>query len=636
MPARGLPEGGEGALSTYIQPWIAFAESKYRKRNTRIHEVIERRTRRKEPRIPKAYAKTAFIYKSSMLKDLLRRGQSIIGSELPEPTCIPLKPGPVAAKAAAKKAMWLKEAMVQMDRGINVWGQITDADPADGMAVWKVETRLDEYSPERGYEDENDEAAEGAEGAARKPESTKNYAKRLDTAHKQFFPFVRTHVPSASYYPIAWDSKGVSEVLEITYREAYPLFQQYDLYRESGKKNSIKQRLGEIRSDYPEAQPQDTVRYVEWWNRTHWACFVESVLVDWGEHNTGRPPYFCAQFSPTSMHDPAYDTEGLGDTIIPLQDLEDSFVSSMMSWIMRHGFPALTLKPVGPDVPPVQVQDQVVKLISGEISVPPPGYELVYATPPEMSGDVAQFLTYIVDRMDKVSLSKILFGEAADISGPAASSLIALAHAIFGPAVKDLGRAMDETAAYVLEIIDTVIGSPVPLWLASGGDGSGEWVALGPKDIDGYYRVHYTLAPVIPMERMQKAIFIANAMQLGGVDINYYRTEGLGITDPEDMDVKIRVQEYRKRPEYTGILMEEFQKRVRGRPPGPPPGQGTPANQPVGPGGPGQPQMAAIQQAPLPGMESVAPGAGTNVPPPGTVGPDLRQGAPPAGPPQYA
>ena len=43
MPARGLPEGGEGALSTYIQPWIAFAESKYRKRNTRIHEVIERR-----------------------------------------------------------------------------------------------------------------------------------------------------------------------------------------------------------------------------------------------------------------------------------------------------------------------------------------------------------------------------------------------------------------------------------------------------------------------------------------------------------------------------------------------------------------------------------------------------------------
>ena len=606
MPSRGLPEGGETGLSAYIQPLVSFVESKYRDRNKRIQDVIDRRTRRKEPRIPKAYAKTAFVYKSSILKDLLRRGSSIIGAAPPEPLCIPLKPGPVAAKVAAKKSLWLTEAAIQMDRGINVWGQITDACPADGMAVWKVELKLDDYSPQRGDE-----------------ENAKSYTKRLDTAHKANFPFVRTHIPSASYYPVAWDNKGVSEVLEITFREALPLFQQYSLTRVSGKGKEL-QRLGEIRSDTPLAQPRDTTRYIEWWNRTHWAVFVENVLVDYGEHNTGRPPYFMAQFSPTSIHDPAYETEGLGDTIIPLQDLEDSFVSSMMSWIMRHGFPPLTLEPVGPDVPPVQIQDEVVKLISGEISVPPPGYKLVYASPPEMSGDVDKFLDYIVERMDKVSLAKILFGEAADISGPAASSLIALAHAIFGSAVKDLARAMDETGAYILEIVDRVIAAPVPLWIASGEDGSGEWVELGPKDIEGYYRVHYTLEPVVPMERMQKAIFLGNAMQMGGVDINYYRTEGLGLKDPEDMDEKIRVQEYRKRPEYTGIIMEEFQRRIRGKMPQPQ-GQGTPPNMPVGPGGPGQPQMAGVAQAPLPGMESVAPGGGTNIPAPPTVGPDLRQ-----------
>ena len=128
-----------------------------------------------------------------------------------------MKIGPQAADNASKREKWLAASYRKMDRGKNIYARITDALVADGEATWKVYCKIHRWHVERG-----EYAAE-------------EYLNKVAETRRTHFPFAWEHVASTTYYPLAWDEEGLSEVLEITEREAFPLLHQYHLGRTGGR-----------------------------------------------------------------------------------------------------------------------------------------------------------------------------------------------------------------------------------------------------------------------------------------------------------------------------------------------------------------------------------------------------------------
>ena len=567
----------------YILEARNYVERRFEGRNTRIDNVFQRRHQLKEPWVADAFKKYHIDYRSPLVKDTIRRAQSIISSSFPIPHVIPVKAGVKAQDNASKRERWLATAYLKMDRGKNVWNRIIDSLVADGEAVWKVYLRTHRWSISQGDSSDDD------------------YLDKITKARRAHFPFGWDHVPTSTYYPLSSDNDGLAEVLEITRREAFPLFSQYDL--KQGPNGGIFQieNIGNVMvsggNDWNGIP--DTVEFIEYWNRTHYYYIVEGVIVESGEHNYGRPPYFHAQFNLTSSHDPKYETEGIADVMLRVQDAEDTFMTTLLVWLMLNGQPTARLRPVDGDVDPYSTDD-IVNMEPGEMFSGPPGTFPEWVPAPSVSGDFHNVLDKLNQVSDRVALAPILYGEQRDISGPTSTNMITVAKSVFGPGVASIARQFDEMAAFIQESIENHprLGVPVPVWFED--KHGGVHLELGPDDIDGYWEVEHAVRPSIPLEKMQKQSQMAQAVQMGAIDMDYYREEAMELSDPVEMDRRVTVQELRKQPEYRAMLLGELSrlrlKNLRQR------GESASEKPMVGPGGPGVPQVAGVQQQLMPGF----------------------------------
>ncbi|HYE76681.1 MAG TPA: hypothetical protein VEI97_01715, partial [bacterium] len=169
----------------------------------------------------------------------------------------------------------------------------------------------------------------------------------------------------------------------------------------------------------------------------------------------------------------------------------------------------------------------------------------------------------------------------------------------FDPGAKSMAQAFDEMAAWMLEMVERRIKAPVPVWYGNLKKKQGEWLELDPREIEGVYRVQHVIEPVIPLERQQKAMLLADAQARGAVDMNTYREDGLGIDDPERMEDKVLIEIGLNRPETWEIIMANVRRETGHEVPNE---QAVPqgALPPTGP--PLTTQMAGIQQPLQPGI----------------------------------
>ena len=567
----------------YILEARKYVERKYGGRNERIQGVFDRRYQLHEPFVAEAFKKYGIDYRSPLVRDTIRRAQSIISASFPIPHVIPVKTGIRAQDNASKREKWLATAYSKMDRGRNVFSRIIDALVADGEAVWKVYLRTHRWSIDPKHD-----------------ESDNDFLNRVEETRRAHFPFAWDHVLTTTYYPLSSDNDGVAEVMEITRREAFPVFEQYNLRQRSDGSIYQLENIGDVVSDNDMGTYPDSVQFIEYWNRTHYYYMVDDFVVEEGEHNYGRPPYFHATFNLTSSHDPKYATEGIADVMLRVQDAEDTFVTTLLVWLLLNGQPAARLRPVGDDVDPYET-DEEVRMEPGEMFSGPVGTFPEWVPAPSVSGDFHRALDKLNQVSDRVSLAPILYGEQRDISGPTSTNMITVAKSVFGPAVQSIAHQFDEMAAFMQELIETHerLGVPVPVWYED--KTGGVHLELGPNDIDGYYEVEHRVRPSIPMEKAQKAVQLAQAVQMGAVDMDYYREEAMELTDPVEMDRRVTVQDLRKQPEYRNMLMGELARlrlrklKLRGEAP-----QEKPM---VGPGGPMAPQVQGVQAPTLPGFD---------------------------------
>ena len=626
MAATGAPTQAE------IKTILTRAKSRYDGRNARIKAVQDHRWNLTGPTIPKAFRKTTKEARLPYVRDLLKRGQAILGSQLPKPKVEPQSRKPGDVKNASKRERYLASSYRRMDPKGLTFHNITDALCADGEAVWKLSLRMSEWAGE-----ERDSAGD---------EEDETYLARVGKIHREHYPICWEHVDTQTFYPIRQDHDGFIETVEISTRETYAVLDELGVKYEYENGKYRLEDLGPVISPaasmadpIPTVNLTDTCEYSEHYNMDHVTYSVDGVKIKSEKHPFRRPPYYNPLFSPTSAKDPQYRTEGLADGILQLQDHLEWITTIRLNWASLTGFPTGRIVPVTEDAT-LAGTEQSNKVVweQGGIVKAPDGFKFEWVPTPGTGQELGVLQDFFKDLTDDVSLAPILYGEAqGDLSGPAAQSLIAMARAIFGPASDNLQTEFNRMASDIQWLIENVIKDDVPVFEKAGKTATekkahpGGWIELGPDDIDGYYEVEHEMAPVVAIERMSKAIWLADAWARGGVDAEYYREEGLGINDPEEMDRRVRTEKLRDSQPYTDALIMKFMERVSSM--APPqaqpqlqqmlqPGQpgAPPAGIPVQPGGPGIPMVAGVGDSMQPGMPGPIGGAMAQMPsttPPG-------------------
>lgn len=587
MPTTGLPKGD---FAEYVTSRKKRLQERWKPRNQKIDEVWARRRNERAPYVPEGFRETTQEFHAPFVRDLIRRSQAIIGDRPPSPTVIPLKVGPEAQANADKRELFLIAARRRMLQREDTWGMITDAFANDAEATWMIGVHLQPWGKAQG-EDESDE----------------EFNTRTESLRRQKFPFRWEHIPSKSYLPDRFDDDGLGECQVVTSHDAIEIAEKYDLHPEKGKLVKGGKEVGAIvESDYP-----GSCEVIRWYNRTHFATLVDDEVVEGpDEHDLGRPPIFHATFSTTSSKDPGFLTEGLADSILELQDKIENFFTAIENYIWESAFPAYQVRPVSEDaIPQYQTtgKKEIKKRPGKAIENLPYGHVLEPVTMPPIGPDLRVMLDFLSTTLDRVSLARILYAELqGDTSGPVATSLIAMAKSIFGPGLTNLARAMDETDAFMQEMIEKKIKHPVPVWLEYEKiDGeitrrvTSDWMELTPEDIDGYYAVENKLAPIIPLEQQQRIIQLTDGMERSLVTQRRVLEEGYLINAPEKELEAVEVEKYANLEMYKQMVFAEFQRRI---------GQnqeavssGSAPVPPVGPGGP-VPQLAGVQQVLQPGF----------------------------------
>jgi hypothetical protein len=568
---------------SYVMTLASQQKVKMQGRNFKIRDLYDHRYGRHTVAVPDAFKATAAEYKSPLIGDLIDRAVAIT-HDFPRPSVTPRKRlGPRAQENASLREKWAIGWLTRANRTKDVWGMIRDSTYSEGAGVWKVLFREHYWT---------------SYGLRRHDESAQEYNSRVQEHREQHFPFVWEHVETSSFYPVAEDEDGLCEALEITRRETLPMMKRYGLSYTS-KDGFYKAGVGMVLNE-PGAWGAlpDTVEFMEYWDREVFCYIVAGVIVKAGYHDYGRPPYFYAMAVTTGSKNPTDQYTSPATKLIPIQDIQDSFATIRMNWAYINGFPAARLVPVNDEIA-MDVPDVTsIKYVPGETIQAPAGYRWEWAPAPPVGEDLRFMSEWMEAQADKYSLAPILHGSLlSGVSGVATLQAVTLAKSLFAPGLGNLARAMNETMAFVLYMIEHVIECPVPLYY----QGDGKWLELGPRDIDGYYEFNFQIEPTIMQERIAKTQWLADLEARGFVTALRVLEEGAGIHDPEEELAAVDLQRFRQRGDYQNGVMQEAMRQLELEgfftPPQPTPEQQ--AAVPVSSAGPGIPQQAGIGQ-PMP------------------------------------
>jgi hypothetical protein len=576
----------------------AWAQRQYSKRNEQINDNRKHRLRLVEPYVPEKAKKLTNIVtpKIPLVWDMARRSQGLWAADLPIPHRAAIDPSDDEELKANSR---IEQGLMGLYQGLlgPIYGQITDAFPNDGQGVWKVMLKRDRWLVE---------PQEGESG-----EDYDKRKKRHRYNHKSL-PFWAEHVDTTSYFPRSWDEEGLCEVLEITYRDRLSVYNKYGL--DPSHKASPYSK-GKAFAGIT-GRSADTCEFLEYWTRDYFVYVVDGQEVRRERHNYGRVPYYDPEFASTSMHELEYQTESVTNTLCNLEDQLNSLVAMQTHGAFWNYFPQFQLSARDPEAVPLSGEEKMDAEPLGTLGITP-GYEWKALSWP-LGREATELREFILRMAQDITLAPILQGNMErQMSSPAITSMIATAKSIFGIAAINFRLQWNSMAAWILEMVETELKEPVPVqWHGElAGKKGRRMVEIDPKDIMGYYAVDHEISPITFIERAQKAQLLADAHTRKAVSMRYYQEEGLGLQAPEQMQMEVMVEELAASGEYKGVLLQDFldwlqmDEEVWA--------QGTPENMPLAAAGAGMPLVEGVG-APLDGQMIT--------PPPGTQGPDMRQG----------
>lgn len=550
-----------------------------------ILEIRDMRLRKKLPKVPPKYADRVVAYPTPDIGKLIDAGQSLLATKMPTlhraPTDAKSTP---SRKRAEKIERWFNEgAYVRMRKDRDWFPMVTDSLAEGGHGIWKC--RLLKHAWGEALKD--DDSLEADE-----------YNAKAQKVRRGYWPFAAEHVPTTSFFPLAYDSAGcLVEAMEITMRKKPVLLSVFeDDLKKAGAVTEAEDWI------YGEAE------CMEYWNTDTFEFWIDDTMVKSGKHRGGYPPYFHAMFSPTGIHDIRHQTTRLVDQIVDDCALFADFMTKKSAWAGMASYPIFKMEAKSLDDVLPYDDKYVIEWAEGETTDIPPGHSWDPQVIPGTGADLNQVLSILRQSIDENSLAAILYGKGSgEMSGPVQQTAVQLARARFGPALESFSRELNRMASYMLRLIDTELKT-VPVWVKA----TGEWLELTSEDIEEFYDVDHVPELIIKMAEVVEYTEAKDQHQSGYVDAAYVRSKIPGVKYPEEMADRKFVEGVVDSQQMMTLLIGQTLAAIKAEEEEPPPTEveGVPVTAgPVPAGVPtGGPTGAGMVRPPGIGNQPVAPG----------------------------
>lgn len=609
------------ATEDYITELLADRRDVFNKLHAQIRNNRALRYGEHEVPIPTAYQSSTQLIRSPVVPDILFRVIATITTDDPAVSVPPFSRTEKAKRNASLLEKWslasLKQLMRESQRDVFRMG--IDAAAADGLGIWKCVDRMDVWTgfPRRKTDEE-----------------AADYLGRTDKFVKSKpLPFHWTDVDPLTYFSLPDAYGALDEVLEVTKRAAVPAMKAFNVRKVRGQTGYGKRKPGEKLSDDND-YAGETWDCVEHWTGNEVTFKLNDEIVEQKTVNYGRPPYFPLGGHMTSSRDPHRQYQSIIQPFAHLIPALDSVLSMTSNWVYLSAYPFLRL--LDPNIAmraggmiagqgpanPISVSD----ILPGEVL-----QNVEFMVAPSISKGVSDMVNLLNMMIDRSGLAAVMYGQGlSGTSGYMVSQLMTAAQLVYAPIIDNARMALEQLIPFMWYLVENRLRRTVYVW--GKGTRQGDWLGLGPDDVDNYSACIVTIKPILPMDEIAQRDSSLRMVQ-GGLWSKEYAREHTGTGQPEEMADQIAVEKYEDLPQIAEKIAVDAATRaglIKPEPPpepnigpigpiGPIPGGGPmgPDGQPMGPQGPGGPGGPGF--SPSMGITPTVPGQGEPlVPPPPT------------------
>jgi hypothetical protein len=373
------------------------------------------------------------------------------------------------------------------------------------------------------------------------------YNKRTeDWKRGRRLPFAWQWLEPDTVYPL-WGETGLHAIMEVTERD--PLSLAKDRYNRVKEDPDLWDLALKPTGD-------GEVKFIQRWIGGELTYMVNNTVVHSQTTKYERPPYVYAFGSSVSRRNAEY--AGLS-TLYPMRYLLpylDRLLSQKATAIRLWAWPTPIVKtianrPLGADGLPVPEDIEPGKSVTLF-----PGEDITFLVWNGTGPDIDKMTQFIYSMTERAGISDVLYGQGGSgDSGYLISQLLSAARMKFRPIVRHTERAMTQVIQLMWDLIENVVGQNVYV------HADGEWLGLGPDDLNGYRQVHFTLNPLLPTDEYARSSMTINEVKAGLRSERSGREE-IGIAQPDEEERQILIEGWKKRPEVQNWLTQQALKRA--------------------------------------------------------------------------
>ena len=542
-PAESLPVPTEHYVRDLEQHVIA----EFSERNARIERLRRLRYMEEPVDIPEAYRATTREVRTPIAHEQIKRVVGSLTANYPTVAVPPPDTSEASRSLAAKREKWTNAALRRMedDAGRDVFGMFMDALVADGTGVMKLL-----YVPDRwaDYPRRSDPDREPVEAFNRRAARFKKAAP---------FPLAWRDVDALTFYPLVGED-GLEACLEISERPKRLMMRRYGLSEDARTGRLAPDGAsGPREAEGPMPARAGTVRAVEYWDAEHYAYLIDGHLVQRGRHGYGQVPYVMAYGDQTPSRDPAKAGTSMLASMQHLVPLLDRLLTMKQNAVYMYAYPTLKLtgyaageSSIGDDGRPAPIEFR-----PGEIFPLYQGEDLNFlqwtGTPPDLDDLIAMTRGMI----DQAGVPGVLFGLApgGNTSGYFLNQLINAARVSFNQIRRHAEQGLERVVALMWRLVERRIRESVYVYA----DDESGWIGLSPRDIDAYYASQVRIEPLAPADEIAQGNFAATLVRAKLASRRWAMQEKLGVTNPEEMQEEILVEELMESPEVRSVILEK-------------------------------------------------------------------------------
>jgi len=524
-------------------------QTKWASRDELIREMRELRYQEREPDVPVAYE--AERVKTPIAYQMVER---IVGTLTADRPQIIVPPASQTERAAEQASELEKGTLAILDeiarqQGEDPLERFIECLIADGHGCMRML-----YAPQiwKGMP------------RKKKSESDRDYVKGIEEWKRgRKIPVNWQWVDPLNVYPV-FSEMGLAYVLEIDRRDIATI--------NPAKWSVVKDapELNELVRNSDSGEDDGLVEFMQLWTEDELIYAVNGEIVHQTKHRYGRAPYVYAYGISPSTTDRKY--RGLS-VLFPLRNILpylDRLMSQKATAIRIWAWPTPVVRLRSNQALLGQLSNGQVEVETGvprTIEIRPgqlielfEDEELTFLTWTGNGPDADEMIAIIQGMIQKAGLSDVMYGQASSgDSGYLVNQLIAAARMKLKPIITHAEFAAEHIVQVLWDIVENQIKQPLYAFQQEGKVTG--WIPLDPDDMNGYRQVRVKVNPLLPTDKYAQSSRAINEYKAGLRD-QRSAMEEIGIDQPDEMQVRILVDEFKREPAIRQILVGEAAKRL--------------------------------------------------------------------------